>query len=234
MTSILVGPIEPVTYTIKRYKSSNLQVRRSQFPLVAAEAVTIHKSQGSTLEKVVVHIKPGVPRSMLYVTCSRATCAQGLFVVTESFRPPRAPSANDSIVMEMNKLRQNPLIPIYRFLREPHRSCQIMFHNVQSLRKHLQDIVTDPQVMASDIYLAVETWSCSQDSFDIINFEEIVRTNGPKQCSSNPGFGVCAWAKPNIEYFNPRSYSLITRGEHCEAISFVAHNAKDSSLVYIM
>lgn len=107
-------PIDPVTYTVKRYKSSNLQVRRSQFPLVPAEAVTIHKSQGSTLEKVVVHVKPGILRSMLYVACSRATCAQGLFIVTESFRPPRPPSDHDSVVMEMIKLRLNPLIPTYR------------------------------------------------------------------------------------------------------------------------
>ncbi|CAG4957666.1 unnamed protein product [Parnassius apollo] len=219
-------PIEPVTYTVKRYKSSNLQVRRSQFPVVPAEAVTIHKSQGSTLEKVVVHLKPNILRSMLYVACSRATSSKGLFIVTETFRPPRPPSEHDSVVTEMRKLKLNPLIPIYRFLREPRSSCQIMFHNVQSLRKHLQDVVTDPQTMACDIYLAVETWSCLQDLFNMNNFEEIVRTNGPKQYSANPGFGVSAMIKHNLEYSNPRSYSEISGTEHCEAVSFEVNNVK--------
>ncbi|CAG5050324.1 unnamed protein product [Parnassius apollo] len=215
-------PIEPVTYTVKRYKSSNLQVRRSQFPLVPAEAVTIHKSQGSTLEKVVVHLKPNILRSMLYIACSRATSAQGLFIVTETLRPPRPPSEHDSVVTEMRKLKLNSLIPIY----PPAKSCQIMFHNIQSLRKHLQDVVTDPQTMACDIYLAVETWSCLQDLFNMNNFEEIVRTNGPKQYSANPGFGVSAMVRHNLEYSNPRSYSEISGTEHCEAVSFEVNNVK--------
>lgn len=101
-------PLEPVTYTIKRYKSSHLQVRRSQYPLVPAEAITIHKSQGTTLERVVVHLKPTIPRCMLYVACSRATTAQGLFIVTESFKAPRPPTNKDAIVKEMAKLRKKP------------------------------------------------------------------------------------------------------------------------------
>ncbi|CAG4950568.1 unnamed protein product [Parnassius apollo] len=52
------------------------------------------------------------------------------------------------------------------------------------------------------------------------NFEEIVRTNGPKQYSANPGFGVSAMIKHNLEYSNPRSYSEISGTEHCEAVSF--------------
>ncbi|CAG4978806.1 unnamed protein product [Parnassius apollo] len=52
------------------------------------------------------------------------------------------------------------------------------------------------------------------------NFEEIVRTNGPKQYSANPGFGVSAMIRHNLEYSNPRSYSEISGTEHCEAVSF--------------
>lgn len=103
-------PLQPVTYTIKRYKSSHLQVRRSQYPLVPAEAITIHKRQGTTLERVVVHLKPTIPRCMLYVACFRATTAQGLFIVTESFKAPRPPTNKDAIVKEMAKLRKKPFL----------------------------------------------------------------------------------------------------------------------------
>ncbi|CAG5005021.1 unnamed protein product [Parnassius apollo] len=58
------------------------------------------------------------------------------------------------------------------------------------------------------------------------NFEEIVRTNGPKQYSANPGFGVSAMIRHNLEYSNPRSYSEISGTEHCEAVSFEVNNVK--------
>lgn len=74
-------PLELITYTIKRWKSSNLIVRQTQFPIIPAEGITIHKSQGATMEKVVVHVNQNIRRSMLYVACSRATAASGLFIV---------------------------------------------------------------------------------------------------------------------------------------------------------
>jgi len=50
-----------------------------QFP---AEAFTIHKSQGATYSKVVVHTSPGMQRAALYVACSRAISPAG-FVLLE-------------------------------------------------------------------------------------------------------------------------------------------------------
>jgi len=70
-------PLDAVTYTVKRWKSSNLVVQRTQFPIVPGEGITIHKSQGATLEKVMVHISKNVKRSMLYVACSRAMFPKG-------------------------------------------------------------------------------------------------------------------------------------------------------------
>ncbi|VDN26502.1 unnamed protein product [Gongylonema pulchrum] len=37
-------PVEPTVVSIKRNRTSNLQVLRKQFPLLPAEAMTIHKS----------------------------------------------------------------------------------------------------------------------------------------------------------------------------------------------
>lgn len=58
-------PLECVTYSIKKWESSNLQVHRTQFPLVPAEAITVHKSQGATIDKIVVHLGSNFKRSML-------------------------------------------------------------------------------------------------------------------------------------------------------------------------
>jgi len=61
--------------------SGRSSIDRKQFPVVPAEAITIHKSQGATYSKVAVHLKRGIKRASLYVGCSRATSASGLFLL---------------------------------------------------------------------------------------------------------------------------------------------------------
>ncbi|GBP82555.1 hypothetical protein EVAR_91680_1 [Eumeta japonica] len=73
--------------------------RQSPFALLVGtplwEGIAIHKSQGVTLEKVVVHIAKNVKRPMLQVNCSRATSSSGLFLViissieNTSVQPPQ-------------------------------------------------------------------------------------------------------------------------------------------------
>ena len=165
----------------------------------------------------------------MYIACFRATTALGLFIiVTESFLPPHPPKAQDSVLMEMKRLRQNPLVPVYRFLRECRNNTQVIYHNVQSLQKHLQDAACDPQILASDICFFAETWSCLEDTFDLPGFKEIIRTNGPKQSSSNPGFGVLALAKQNIVITSSCRYFQANHNNtgHAEAVSLQINNIK--------
>ena len=72
-------PIRKILKTFQYKRNESLQIDRSQFPVVPAEAITIHKSQGATYDKVVVHISPRLKRAALDVACSRATKASGLF-----------------------------------------------------------------------------------------------------------------------------------------------------------
>ncbi|CAF4785616.1 unnamed protein product, partial [Rotaria sp. Silwood2] len=87
-------PVEPVTRQINT-RSTNFKVERKQFPVVPCEAMTIYKSQGGTYEKVVVNLKKGMTRSELYVACSRATKATGLYLIGD-FVPPKPPERNDA------------------------------------------------------------------------------------------------------------------------------------------
>jgi ATP-dependent exoDNAse (exonuclease V) alpha subunit len=76
-------PIELDTKIIKIQKNQAVQVVRKLFPVFPAEAITIHKSQGSTFESVAVHICKRMSNSLKYVGMSRCTKAKGLYIVGE-------------------------------------------------------------------------------------------------------------------------------------------------------
>jgi len=101
---------------IHSWPGRDLEVVRSQFPFICFEAITIHKSQGSTFHSVVLysqyHTSTGkirqIPRKALYVGLSRCTSLKGLYIHGK-FAAPTPPSPEDKIVVEMAKVRQRPI-----------------------------------------------------------------------------------------------------------------------------
>lgn len=61
--------------------SGEVQACRSQIPLILAWALSIHKAQGQTLERVKVDLGRVFEKGQAYVALSRATCQEGLQVL---------------------------------------------------------------------------------------------------------------------------------------------------------
>lgn len=61
--------------------SGEVQACRSQIPLILAWALSIHKAQGQTLERVKVDLGRVFEKGQAYVALSRATCPEGLQVL---------------------------------------------------------------------------------------------------------------------------------------------------------
>jgi len=96
-------PIYKTARVFQHGISGHSSIDRKQFPVVSAEAITIHKSQGATYSKVAVHLYRSIKRALLYVGCSRATSASGLFLLGDFVHPTRFEASN--VQVELERLR---------------------------------------------------------------------------------------------------------------------------------
>lgn len=77
-------------------------VKRTQFPLIPAYGLTIHKAQGMTLSNVVVDLGGKVPPAAAYVALSRAKSLDGIFLL--NFRA-NAIKASEKVIQLYQQLR---------------------------------------------------------------------------------------------------------------------------------
>lgn len=86
--------IQPEQWKVE-LPDGEVQVSRSQLPLIPAWAMSIHKSQGQTLERVKVDLGKVFEKGQAYVALSRATCLEGLQVLNFD---PRKVNAHPRVV----------------------------------------------------------------------------------------------------------------------------------------
>lgn len=161
---------------------------------------------------------------MLYVACPRARTSDRLFIVTtgpSGFPASIPPSRTNQVVIEMCRLRENLLVPVFRSLgleRSP--GClQLVYHNVQSLRKHIDDVAADPIIRNSDnILFLAETWGSALDIFQINQFDIITKTNEPNLNSANRGIGMIAFKKNKIQVVDSTTFQTSCSKGHCEGV----------------
>ncbi len=97
-----VVPIEPIEVEFLG-TNGRTPIKRLQFPVMISFALTIHRSQGATYEKVVVSLTGVNKCGLAYVALSRVTSLDGLFL---SQFDPASLKADRHVSIEMNRLRQ--------------------------------------------------------------------------------------------------------------------------------
>ena len=94
-------------YNLERFSadyeySKNFYVSRSQFPITLEWALTIHKTQGLSLEAVMIYLGKDIfEGGMAYVALSRATCLKNVFIIEFE---PSVLYANLKVIEEYNRL----------------------------------------------------------------------------------------------------------------------------------
>jgi ATP-dependent DNA helicase PIF1 len=93
--------------------NGEIQAQRSQLPLILAWALSIHKAQGQTLERVKIDLKKIFEKGQAYVALSRATSQAGLevqnFDKAKVMAHPRVAEFYNSLY-SVNKALEHPKV----------------------------------------------------------------------------------------------------------------------------
>ena len=121
----------PITPLRRTWSNSGVQCSRLQLPLKLAWAVTIHKSQGLTLKKVVVDVgKKEFSCGLTFVACSRVRQMTDLL-----FSPP-FPFQRLSNLSNSQRLRERQLEDQRLLSLQPSSNDSHLDKNIQSPTPH--------------------------------------------------------------------------------------------------
>ena len=83
-------PIQQISSSLSVLQKCQYQIFRKQFPVVPAEVLIVHKSQGQTFNEVCLDlsIKSRITNAMMYVALSQVTKISGLYITGE-FKLPK-------------------------------------------------------------------------------------------------------------------------------------------------
>lgn len=165
-------PIETHSLTFTIDRKAGIACKRTQFPIVQASAITVHKSQGATYASVVYEYSRTHPQKLVYVALSRCTHLGGLYLTNalgdHSFYH-REDNPDRAMTDEFRRLENHRLQTVTgRYLdalrREEQRERRrhaftLALLNVRSLRAHALDVARDPVLQEVDVLCLTETWN---------------------------------------------------------------------------
>ena len=205
-------PIFTEEAIIKMRREIKWQFVRTQFPIVEAEAITIHTSQGQTYEKVAVDISKPLTKKLRYVAFSRATERSGLYLfgkqsilTGEKFLKLSAAdrqaqideeAEKDKCNVELKRMRKEaPFLKYFPFQSEStsfsfneKNSFGMLYHNVEGLATNLPFICADFGTMNADILMFAECHTNPEraESIQIPGYQRLLLT-GSTEFGSRTG-----------------------------------------------
>ena len=195
-------PIEPILARIKIRpgKPSSPQIQRVQFPIILAYAVTIHKVQGLSLNKVVISFELFKQRSFnsgqIYVALSRSTSLNGIYILGNI--DSKHVRADPRVHKEYERLNKISPLQLQK-ITEPSTSLIITLLNVRSLKKHSIDVKHDSNIFNSDMLCFTETQLLPSSNVNGIRNNLFPFTLFRQDHASDKYLSLAICSKPNLE-----------------------------------
>ncbi|PFX15510.1 ATP-dependent DNA helicase PIF1 [Stylophora pistillata] len=212
-------PIKPVTSQFAVGRNRTAQVLRKQFPLRPAAAKTIHRSQGDTVDKIVVNFdaRKAIPH-IHYVGLSRVTTIEGLHIIDLC---EDKIAVNTDVQKEMERLRTEAKLhlcinPVYNADQVLLKVCYL---NARSLHRHIEDVQSDLNYSSTDVNIFTETRFCHSDdeSAYIIDNYSLFRNDGTVTTTNlRPYGGTAVYSR--VDYYPGYPYSCNSHGIEITAI----------------
>ena len=186
-------PITPRKEVFK-LKGKTYTTTRQQIPLKLAWAVTIHKVQGQTTEKAVVSME-ALTAAMAYVALSRVTTLEGLYLTNYDQSKIFCNNDIETNVAKMSTFdlsTANPLLEL-----DHHTNFIVAHHNIQSLRRHIEDLKSNTQMRNAHVICLSETWLTDHND----NLEDLVIDGYTLETlNAGKGRGVAMYIQKSVDY----------------------------------
>ena len=175
----------------------NNEVSRTQFPLRAASAKTVHRSQGDTVSEIVVDFSGRTQTGIHYVAMSRVREFDNLYLLNYD---PRKVKASEEVKLEMGRLRQQSCPSTVRNLYDVKAPLKIAYVNAQSLHRHKMDVEHDFNLSNADVLFCSETRFQETDAkymTEILGMCSF-RNDAEKKSVQRPPYGIVVYYKPHL------------------------------------
>ena len=172
----------------------NNEVARTQFPLRAASAKTVHRSQGDTVSEIVVDFTGRTQTGIHYVAMSRVREFDKLYLLNYD---PRKVKASEEVKLEMGRLRQQSCPSTLRNLYDVNAPLKIAYINAQSLHRHKMDVEHDFNLANADVLFCSETRFQESDTkyiTEILGMRSF-RNDAEKKSIQRPPYGIAVYYK---------------------------------------
>lgn len=195
-------PVFRISRTFQATSRQESSILRWQFPVRPATTGTFHHNQGLSLREGAVNFRGPKRFAKMagrhYVGYSRFSSPEGhLFVLESAFEEIHV---DPRVHIEMSRLRSfSRKIPIFEGLLAKSRFpflIQCVVHNTQSLPAHIDDIRSDPNILAADLLIFTEARIRSSVQSKLLELSGYVNECGESSVTTNLA-NVMIYHKPH-------------------------------------
>ena len=153
---------------------------------------------------LIVDVTTGIKPGMVYVMLSRVCSIEQLFIVNKI--DPEKIRVHEKVEAEVARMEEvsmnrNPT----NWMNPATTGLKVCSFNTRSLRKHMEDVRSDPVLLKSDILCLQETWLMDEEEKD-----ERYQLDGFKACfaSKGHGKGLAVYVKEGVDHQSTTMVSL--------------------------